>query len=181
VTVQATAARKLIGHDPAFAEQALRTIETTSRRAVADLDHMLGLLREETPGSAPPAPAPNLGSLGGLLTAARSAGLTVEQTVSGDLSQLPVLVSQEAYRIVQEGLTNALKYSAEGTAMLSMSLDTGTLEIRLTNPTGDRRVTRAGRGLRGIDERAAALGGTTTASEDGGRWTLSVTLPAWTL
>jgi hypothetical protein len=57
------------------------------------------LLCEETPCSAPPAPAPNLGSLGGLLTAARSAGLTV----SGDLSRLPVLVSQEAHPIVQEG------------------------------------------------------------------------------
>ena len=134
MTVQASAARKLIGRDPAFAEKALETIETTSRRAVADLDHLLGLLRQETPRSAPPTPAPNLTSLGGLLTAARSAGLTVEQTLSGDLSRLPVLVSQEAYRIVQEGLTNALKYSADGTAMLSMSLQTGTLEIRLTNP-----------------------------------------------
>ncbi len=43
------------------------------------------------------------------------------------------------------------------------------------------RTTRAGRGLRGIGERAAALGGTTTASADGGRWTLSVALPAGTL
>ena len=181
VTVQASAARKVIGHDPAFAEEALGTIETISRRAVADLDHMLGLLREETPRGAPPAPAPDLGSLGGLLTAARSAGLTVEQTVSGDLSRLPVLVSREAYRIVQEGLTNALKYSADGTATLNMSLDIGTLEIRLTNPAGGQRGTRAGRGLRGIGERAAALGGTTTASQDGGRWTLSVALPAGTL
>ena len=130
---------------------------------MADLDHLLGLLRQETPRSAQPTPAPNLTSLGGLLTAARSAGLTVEQTLSGDLSRLPVLVSQEAYRIVQEGLTNALKYSADGTAMLSMSLQTGTLEIRLTNPARAQRATRTGRGLRGIGERAAALGGTTAA------------------
>ncbi len=181
VTVQASAGRKVIGHDPAFAEEALGTIETISRRAVADLDHMLGLLREERPSSAPPAPAPNLGYLGGLITAARSAGLTVEPTVSGDLSRLPVLVSQEAYRIVQEGLTNALKYSADGTAELRIALNSGTLEIRLTNTAVGTRATRAGRGLRGIDERAAALGGTTTASEDGGRWTLSVGLPAGTL
>lgn len=180
VTVQASAGRKLIGRDPVFAERALETIETTSRRAVADLDHLLGLLRQETPRSAPPTPAPNLTSLGGLLTAARSAGLTVEQTLSGDLSRLPVLVSQEAYRIVQEGLTNALKYSADGTAMLSMSLQTGTLEIRLTNPARGQRATRTGRGLRGIGERAAALGGTTAARDDGGRWTLSVALPAGT-
>jgi signal transduction histidine kinase len=181
VTVQASAARKLIGRDPAFAEQALETIETTSRGAVADLDHLLGLLRQERPRSAPPSPAPDLTSLDGLLTAARSAGLTVEQIMSGDLSRLPVLVSQEAYRIVQEGLTNALKYSADGTAVLSMSLHTDTLEIQLTNPARGLRVTRAGRGLRGIGERAATLGGTTTASDHDGRWTLSVALPAGTV
>ena len=148
VTVQASAARKLIGRNPGFAEEALETIETTSRRAVADLDHLLGLLRQEPPRGAPPAPAPDLASLGGLITAARSAGLTVEQATSGDLSRLPVLVSQEAYRIVQEGLTNALKYSADGTAVLSMSLRTGTLEIQLTNPAAALapRVTVAGCG-----------------------------------
>jgi signal transduction histidine kinase len=175
VTVQASAARKLIGRDPGFAEQALATIETASRRAAAELDHMLGLLREET--KQPPAPAPGLGSLGELITVARSAGLTVDAAASDDLSRLPPLVSQEAYRIVQEGLTNALKYSADGTATLGLSLGRDTLGIRLSNPARGRRPARPGRGLRGIDERAATLGGTATAGTSGGRWTLSVTLP----
>ena len=184
VTIQASAARKLIGRNPGFAEEALETIEMTSRRAVADLDHLLGLLRQETPRGAPSSPAPNLAALGGLITAARSAGLTVEQATSGDLSRLPALVSQEAYRIVQEGLTNALKYSADGTAVLSMSLYAGILEIQLTNPARGPRAPgamRAGRGLRGIGERAAALGGTTAARDDDGRWTLSVALPVGAL
>lgn len=181
VTVQAAAARKVIGRDPGFAKEALGTIETTSRRAAADLDHLLGLLREDTERSEAAVPVPDLAALDGLVTAARSAGLTVERSVSGDLSQLPVLVSREAYRIIQEGLTNALKYSADGTAALSLSFDTGTLEIRLTNPAGSARAARSGRGLRGIGERAAALGGSTTASEESGRWTLSVQLPARTL
>ena len=102
-TVQASAARKLIGRDPAFVEAALETIETTTRRAVADLDYVLGLLRDDTQLPAETTPAPDLGSLDGLLTAARSAGLTVVSTVSGELSRLPLLVSREAYRIVQEG------------------------------------------------------------------------------
>jgi signal transduction histidine kinase len=176
VTVQASAARKLIGRDPGFAEQALVTIETASRRAAAELDQMLGLLRDETGN--PAAPAPGLGALSALITGARAAGLNVDSAVSGDLSRLPSLVSQEAYRIVQEGLTNALKYSADGTAALDVRLRGDALGIRLTNPAGGRRQARAGRGLRGIDERAAALGGTASVGADGGRWVLCVALPA---
>ena len=178
-TVQASAARKLIGRDPAFVEAALETIETTTRRAVADLDYVLGLLRDDTQLPAETTPAPDLGSLDGLLTAARSAGLTVVSTVSGELSRLPLLVSREAYRIVQEGLTNALKYSTDATATLNLSLGAGTLDIHLTNPTGQQRAARTGRGLRGIDERATTLGGTTTAGADDGRWTLFVVIPTW--
>jgi signal transduction histidine kinase len=176
-TVQASAARKLIGRDPAFAEAALETIETTTRRAAADLDHVLGLLRDDTQLPAETTPALDLASLRGLLTAARSAGLTVVSTVSGELPRLPTLVSREAYRIVQEGLTNALKYSTDATATLDLSLGAGALGIQLTNPAGQRRDARTGRGLRGIDERATTLGGTATAGAGDGRWTLSVTIP----
>ena len=176
VTVQASAARKLIGRDPAFTAAALATIEEASRRAATELDGMLRLLRAETPRP-PVSPAPDLSALDGLLTAARSAGLTIEPAVSGDLSRLPPLVSREAYRIVQEALTNALKYSAGSTAMLSLSLGSDTLTILVTNPAHGRRPARTGRGLAGIDERAAALGGTATAGAQDGRWTLSVALP----
>ena len=178
VTVQASAARKLIGREPDFAEEALATIETISRRAVSELDHMLGVLRDDEPRPARPAPAPDLGALDGLRAVARSAGLTVAEAVSGDLSRLPAPVSREAYRIVQEGLTNALKYSADGTATLGLSFDGRTLSIRLSNPAGGRRRGGPGRGLRGISERAATLGGTTSAGARDGRWTLSVALPA---
>jgi signal transduction histidine kinase len=180
VTVQASAARRLIGRDPGFAERALVAIETASRRAAAELDHALGLLREET--DRPVTPAPGLDALDELVTAARSAGLMVDLAMSGDLARLPPLVSREAYRILQEGLTNALKYSADRTATIEMTLGQDTLAIRLTNPArsrpdGDSRRERHRRGLRGIDERAAALGGTAITGTNDGRWTLCVTLP----
>jgi signal transduction histidine kinase len=177
VTVQASAARKLLDRDPAFAGEALATIESASRRAAAELDQMLGLLRDRTQRPAP-APAPDLTSLDGLLTVARSTGLAVDAAVRGELARLPTLVSQEAYRIVQEGLTNALRYSADRTAQLSLSLGHDTLDIRLTNPAARRRATRDGQGLRGIGERATVLGGTVTAGPVDGRWQLCVTLPA---
>ena len=182
VTVQAAAARKVIAGNPGFAAEALATIETASRRAAAELDQMLGLLRDET--TRPAAPAPGLDSLDELVTGARSAGLTADAAVAGDLSRLPALVSQEAYRIVQEGLTNALKYSADGTAALAVALSGGALGIRVSNPAGGRgadgrlRAQDRGRGVHGIGERATALGGTATAGLDGDRWVLSVTLPA---
>jgi signal transduction histidine kinase len=177
-TVQASAARKLMGRDPAFVERALETIETTTRRAAADLDHVLGLLRDDTRQPADTTPAPDLGTLDGLLAAARSAGLAVDSTVTGELPRLPLLVSREAYRIVQEGLTNAMKYSADATATLSLSFGGGVLAIQLANPAGHRDIARAGRGLRGIGERATTLGGTVDVGSGDGRWTLSVAIPA---
>ncbi|GIH18938.1 sensor histidine kinase [Rugosimonospora africana] len=175
VSVQAAAARRLIGRDPGFAADALGTIEAVSRRAAAELDDMLGLLRDETQRPAA-TPTPDLGSLDGLLATARSSGLAVDAAVSGDLSLLPALISREAYRVVQEGLTNALKYSADGTGKLRLSLGRDTLDIRLGNPVGPR-AGRGGRGLGGISERAAALGGTATAGRHGAAWTLRVVLP----
>jgi signal transduction histidine kinase len=177
VTVQASAARRVIEHDPRFAEQALATIETSSRRAVADLDHMLGLLRDEGQQSAARAPVPTLAGIDALLTAARSAGLEVDLAQSGRIDALPVLVSQEAYRIVQEGLTNAMKYAADATARLRLSVDRDVMRIEMVNAATARGSRRVGRGLRGIQERAATLGGHACADAANGRWTLAVTLP----
>ncbi len=174
VTVQASAARKVIGRDPAFAEQALDAIETTSRRAAADLDHMLGLLRDDASSTTPQA---DLGSLDELIDAAGSAGLVVQASRSGGFADVPVLVSQEAYRIVQEGLTNALKYSTERSVTLELSATGDVVAIELVNRSANHRSRNAGRGLRGISERAAILGGTVRAGAHDGCWTLSVTLP----
>jgi signal transduction histidine kinase len=177
VTMQASAARKMINRDPDYTARALDTIETTSRRAVADLDHMLGLLRDDPQRPATTAPAPRLEGVDGLLDAARSAGLTVDAQRRGPLADVPALVSREAYRIVQEGLTNALKYSADGTATLRLAVAADVLDIEVTNPTRPGRARRAGRGLRGIEERAATLRGNASVGEANGQWRLSVALP----
>lgn len=122
VTVQAVAARKLGTRDPEFVNDALETIESTSRAATADLDHMLGLLRGgETRAGEPPAPAPDLNALESLVAATRAAGLDVRASVADDLTGVPGVVSRETYRIIQEGLTNALRHSADRSVRLEVA------------------------------------------------------------
>ncbi|MGW4562484.1 sensor histidine kinase [Streptomyces sp. NPDC004561] len=112
VTLQASAARRLLDSDPEFVREALAAIEDTTRRTVGELDAVLGVLRDgDGPGTAP---APTLAAdLEGLLSRTRAAGQPVTATVGTDPAALPPLVSREAYRIVQEGLSNALRHAGE--------------------------------------------------------------------
>lgn len=85
-TLQAGAARQLLDADPEFARRALRAIEETSRHAMDDLDHVLGLLRESETGARAPAgtaPQRTLSQLDRLVADTRAAGLAVESRVTG--------------------------------------------------------------------------------------------------
>ncbi|MFJ3910538.1 sensor histidine kinase [Streptomyces vinaceus] len=117
VTLQAVAARRVLDSDPGFAREALAAIEDTARRTVGELDAVLGLLRDGDPARAGAAPAPTLATdLDALLARTRAAGTAVtarqDPGPAGDWAQLPAIASREAYRIVQEGLSNALRHGA---------------------------------------------------------------------
>ncbi|ARZ70727.1 histidine kinase [Streptomyces albireticuli] len=179
VTLQASAARRVLDSDPEFARQALAAIEATTRDAVGELDTVLGLLRED--GTASAAPAPTLAALDALLERTRAAGGTVVPTVDAALDRVPAVVSREAYRIVQEGLTNALRHAGPVPVRLGIASRGGVLEVTLENPVagvvpGARR-TGGGRGLAGIMERVRLLGGGGEWGESGGTWRLRVWLP----
>ncbi len=179
VTVQAGAARRLVTRDPAAAEAAIRATEDAARRALVDLDHVLGLVREESGDRAGTAPAPDLRDLDELVGTARDAGARVETHVTGELDALPAVVSREAYRIVQEGLTNVLRHAPGAACRLDVAAGED-LRIRLADD-GPGTVPGApggGRGLRGLRERARDLRGTVEAGPDAdGRWVLAVRLP----
>ncbi|MEU3843996.1 histidine kinase [Streptomyces sp. NPDC028635] len=181
VTLQASAARRVLDSDPGFVREALAAIEDTTRRTVGELDAVLGVLRAgDAPGTAP---APTLAAdLDALLRRTRAGGLRVRAEVGVDPAVLPDLVSREAYRIVQEGLSNALKHGGTGTAVdVRIVADGPRLEITLTNSLGASRAPAArpggGHGLHGIAERARLLGGAAEAGPAGEAWRLHVHLP----
>ncbi|MET9960837.1 histidine kinase [Streptomyces sp. NPDC006326] len=193
VSLQAAAARRVLDRDPEFVREALAAIEDTTRRTVGELDTVLGLLRDGDAARPDAAPAPTLAAdLDGLLARTRAAGtpVTAEQDPGpvGDWGQLPAIASREAYRIVQEGLSNALRHGAGPVALrLAVQERPGKasrhreLEIVMTNPPGTGREreprTTGGRGLHGATERARLLGGHVEAGPDQGLWRLRAVLP----
>lgn len=178
VSIQAGAAGRVLDRDPEFARKALAAIEESARTALADLDHVLGLLREDREASR--APVPTLGEVHRLLESTRLAGVEVAAEVTGDLAALPAVVSREAYRIVQELLTNALRHAGRVPVAVRMAVDGHALLLSVTNPLGTATVgTRSGggRGLRGIEERVTVLRGQLSAGAADGRWRVEVRLP----
>jgi signal transduction histidine kinase len=174
-TLQAAAAVRLLDTDPDFARRALTAIEETGRTALEDLDHVLGLLREDASAKSPQR---TLADLDGLFGQTRSAGVEVDAEI-GRVEEIPPVVSREAYRIVQEGLTNTLRHAGKVRVTVRLAVTGSRLELELVNPvTGAVPAhTGGGRGLRGIRERVTILGGRMSAGADDGRWRVFVTIP----
>ncbi|SPT62953.1 MULTISPECIES: sensor histidine kinase [Actinomadura] len=178
VTLQAGAAGRVLDSDPAFAREALGAIEESARAALEDLDHVLGLLRDDP---SRPAPQATLKDLDRLLEQTRIAGVTLDAEVDPEVEHVPAAVSREAYRIVQEGLTNALRHAGKVPVRLRLGTDGERLEVEMSNPLGSHRGDGAdhggGRGLGGVRERVTVLRGEMTAGAEGGRWRFRVSLP----
>jgi signal transduction histidine kinase len=174
VTVQAGAANRVLQTDPGFVRTALGVIEESARAALEDLDHVLGLLREEQSGAK--APQRTLKDLDDLL---RKTGMKVDAKLEGDLSRVPAAVSREAYRIVQEGLTNALKHAGDVPVTLRLAVRAEELDVEMINPLGavNGRGHSGGRGLPGIRERVRVLRGELAAGPQDGRWRVAASIP----
>jgi signal transduction histidine kinase len=178
-TIQAAVAGEVLSADPAAARAALRSIEESTRAALEDLDYVLGVLREE---AAEAAPVRTLADLPELLDRLRHAGAVVAPEVSGELAQVQGTLSRAAYRILQEGLTNALRHGAGGPIEVRVAAAPDGLELAVVNRTGAGTGAGAfptsGHGLPGLAERVRLLHGEIEVGPDGPqRWRLAVRLP----
>ncbi|MFI1963462.1 sensor histidine kinase [Streptomyces pathocidini] len=171
INVQAGVGLALLDRDPEQARTALTTIKAASKEALGEVRQVLDTLR--APGAAPRAPAPGLDRLPELTEQASAAGLTVEVAVEGARAPLPPGADLAAFRIVQEALTNVVRHSGSRTARVLLHYAPRELEIRVDDDgpaAAEGGETGGGRGLVGMCERAAALGGTVEAGPrpDGG-------------
>ncbi|MEU1820327.1 histidine kinase [Streptomyces roseifaciens] len=188
-TIQAAVAKELVDTDPAAARRALTGLEEASRAAMDDLDHVLGILRE---GRTPTSPPFSLTDLHALVDRVRRTGTDVDADITGDLAAVPATVSREAYRIAQEGLTNALRHGVRSAPIGLRVAATGTwLEMDVANrinraahpmshALADRaRRRRKGQGVTGITDRVHLLRGEVSVGPDasGTGWLLAVRIP----
>jgi signal transduction histidine kinase len=178
MTVQTGAVRRLLRPEQEKERQALETVEATGREALTEMRRLVGLLRDQ--GAMPEfAPQPGLGTVGDLLDTVRSAGLPVELAVDGTPRELPPGIDLAAYRVVQEALTNALKYGGTAHAWVSLRWHDDELELEVANDgKGDGRGSGGGHGLAGMQERVSLYGGTLDSGpRDGGGYVVRARLP----
>ena len=144
--------------------ETLRNVEQAGRTALAEMRRLLGAMRED--GEAPELlPHPGLDHLGALADDVRAAGLPVELQIRGEPFVLPPGLDLSAYRIVQEGLTNALKHARASRAEVDVdySATEVRLEVRDDGPGGVSVDAGVGHGLVGVRERVRIFGGDMTA------------------
>ncbi len=165
IVIQAGGALRALERRPQEAREALEAIDHTGRQALTDMRRMLGILGETESQE----PMPRLDRLGDLLEQVRSAGLAVELSIEGERRPLDPGLELSAYRIIQEGLTNALKHTGGGRARVTVSYDPGSLAITVDDERGrgaepSLEPAHEGRGLVGMRERVAMFGGTFEAA-----------------
>jgi signal transduction histidine kinase len=174
IAVQAGAARLASAQDPQAAPAAIATIEQEARDGLAELNSLVRALRQS--GSADPG-LPRLGDLPELVRRAGESGLQAELQVDGQPRPLVAAVELAGYRVVQESLTNAIRYAPGAAATVRLTYradgiavavaDDGPGPLTVTSGQGggtglaghDERGQGGGTGLAGLGERARLLGG----------------------
>jgi signal transduction histidine kinase len=167
------------GRDPERAAEAMRQVADAGRDALGEMRRMLGVLTGPADAAPDRSPQPDVAAIPMLVDGFRDAGLPVRLTTIGSAITEPTL-QLAVYRLVQEGLTNALRHAA-GAQRVDVRIErvddivTVVVEDDAAHPA--TWMTGAGRGLAGLRERVALYGGTLEAGpRQGGGWRLVATL-----
>jgi signal transduction histidine kinase len=165
-------------------------IRATAHAALEDLRGVVGVLREGAEDGAPEPPQPTLDQLPGLIEESRAAGMRVRARLDAPDATLPSALGRTAYRVVQEGLTNARKHApgaAVDVAVSASGTEALVVEVVSRRPVGvavsasSGRMPGAGTGLIGLAERVALAGGELHHGPDAaGDFVLRATLPRTT-
>jgi signal transduction histidine kinase len=173
INVQAGAAAERLGAGDG--RETLERIEQASHSAIGELRAILGVLRDPDSAEAPLAPAPGVENIAELVDRARAAGLDVTLDIGGEPPvRLTDAASLAAYRIVQESLTNARRHAAGAVVRVKLGFEAAGLSILVENGAGTGPTSNGagpGVGVKGMLERATAVGGVLRAgpSTDGFR------------
>jgi signal transduction histidine kinase len=168
---------------PAEVAGAAAVIRASAHQALQDLREVIGVLREDTSGrTSPERPQPTIADLSALAGEAREAGAEVCLDVRLDEAAVPALTGRTAYRIVQEGLTNARKHAPGAAVAVTLTGAPGAgLSVAVRNPWPAPRaagvIPGAGTGLIGLAERTTLAGGRLTHERTRDGFALSAWLP----
>jgi len=189
IAIQAEAAPYKTENPPPELVESFAEIRASALSGLSELRRVLGVLRSETPETAP---QPGLDDLPGLLESARSGGVTVTSGVTGTPRPLPEGVNLSAYRIVQEALSNAMRHAPGSAVQVKLYYGEAALVVEVRNdgvpPNGQAVVTEetagsgfsdgSGHGIIGMRERATMLGGYLQAGPTGkGEFLVTAALP----
>jgi signal transduction histidine kinase len=196
IAVRAETAPYRLSGEPETRDAEFVAIAGASRAALQDMRRLLGVLRSENADADATTPSPGLADLPAMVAAANASGLRVVlqaqplvgraaaavPSLVGQLADaVPPLVGQAAYRIVQEGLSNATRHAPGSVVRVSVIADDTAVRVRVHNTAPAGPVVRSrggGHGIRGMRERAGALGGTLSAGPaDGGGYEVHAVLP----
>lgn len=182
IVLQAAGARAGLTRGTASAddlEHALASIQDAGEQSMRELHRLVGMLRETDQEEAL---AEGTAQLTGLVESARMSGFDVVTQVSGERLELDPSIARTAYRVVQEGLSNAMKHGGDGTRIeVTCDWSAGALTVTVRNTAGvaapSAQTLSGGFGLVGLRERVSVSGGTLTCGPTGHGYVLQAKLP----